>query len=168
MRTFNYPASRPNMTRAETWTIGHRTPYGMAFAPNGQLWVPGTWPGWRRQAEPDRAGKNYGWPLAGTGPTTTRVPVPTFENQPNLTRAVIQWMPAIGPGMLTFYRGAMFPQWNGSALAGGMTTKSLTRIVFDGKGGAVAAERWDIGFGVRDGEVGTRRRAVDFRRRSQQ
>jgi glucose/arabinose dehydrogenase len=55
--------------------------------------------------------------------------------------------------MLTFYRGAMFPQWNGSALAGGMATKSLTRIVFDGKGGATAVERWDMGFGVRDGQV---------------
>ena len=34
-----------------------------------------------------------------------------------------------------------------------MGSKSLTRIVFDGKGGAEAAERWDIGFGVRDAEV---------------
>ena len=33
IRTFNYPDSAPNMTRAETWTLGHRTPYGLAFAP---------------------------------------------------------------------------------------------------------------------------------------
>src|SRR5882724_229815 len=29
--TYTFPA--PNMTPAETWSIGHRTPYGMAFSP---------------------------------------------------------------------------------------------------------------------------------------
>ena len=153
VRTFTYPASRPNMTRAETWSIGHRTPYGMAFAPNGQLWVLEHGPGGGDKLNPIEPGKNYGWPLASYGPNYNKVPVPGFENQPGLTKPVIQWTPVIGPGMLTFYRGSMFPQWNGSALAGGMTSKSLTRIVFDGKGGAAAAERWDMGFGVRDGQV---------------
>ena len=23
---------------AETWTLGHRNPYGLAFAPDGRLW----------------------------------------------------------------------------------------------------------------------------------
>jgi len=153
VRTFTYPASAPNMTRAETWTLGHRTPYGLAFAPNGQLWELEHGPRGGDKLNLIERGKNYGWPLAGYAPNYNGVPVPTFENQPNLTKAVIQWTPVIAPGVLTFYRGSMFPQWNGSALAGGMGSKSLTRIVFDGKGGAEAAERWDIGFGVRDAEV---------------
>jgi aldose sugar dehydrogenase len=153
VRTFTYPDSAPNMTRAETWSMGHRTPYGMAFAPNGQLWELEHGPRGGDKLNLIEPGKNYGWPLAGYAPNYNGVPVPTFDSQPNLTRAVIQWTPVIAPGMLTFYRGSMFPQWNGSALAGGMGSKSLTRIVFDGKGGAEAAERWDIGFGVRDAEV---------------
>jgi len=153
VRTFTYPASAPNMTRAETWTLGHRTPYGLAFAPNGQLWELEHGPRGGDKLNLIERGKNYGWPLAGYAPNYNGVPVPTFDNQPNLTKAVIQWTPVIAPGVLTFYRGSMFPQWNGSALAGGMGSKSLTRIVFDGKGGAEAAERWDIGFGVRDAEV---------------
>jgi aldose sugar dehydrogenase len=153
VRTFTYPASAPNMTRAETWTMGHRTPYGLAFAPNGELWELEHGPRGGDKLNLIEPGKNYGWPLAGYAPNYNGVPVPTFDNQPNLTRAVIQWTPVIAPGMLTFYKGSMFPQWNGSALAGGMGSKSLTRIVFDGKGGAKAAERWDIGFGVRDAEV---------------
>jgi hypothetical protein len=153
VRTFTYPASAPNMTRAETWTLGHRTPYGLAFAPNGQLWELEHGPRGGDKLNLIERGKNYGWPLAGYAPNYNGVPVPTFDNQPNLTKAVIQWTPVIAPGVLTFYRGPMFPQWNGSALAGGMGSKSLTRIVFDGKGGAEAAERWDIGFGVRDAEV---------------
>jgi Raf kinase inhibitor-like YbhB/YbcL family protein len=44
----------------------------------------------------------------------------------------------------------MFAQWNGSALIGGMATESLTRITFDGNGGATPAERWSVGLRVRD------------------
>jgi hypothetical protein len=36
IRTYAFP--EPNMTPAETWTSGHRTPYGLAFAPDGKLW----------------------------------------------------------------------------------------------------------------------------------
>jgi glucose/arabinose dehydrogenase len=48
----------------------------------------------------------------------------------------------------------MFPQWNGSALMSGMSTMTINRITFDGKGGATAAERWDVGHRIRDVEVG--------------
>jgi len=67
---------------------------------------------------------------------------------------VIYWTPIIAPGSLTFYKGAMFPQWNGSALMGGMDSQSLFRITFDGKGGAKPAERWNVGKRIRDVEVG--------------
>jgi glucose/arabinose dehydrogenase len=70
-----------------------------------------------------------------------------------LTKPVIYWTPVIAPGNLVFYKGAMFPQWNGSALASGLVSKSITRITFDGKGGATPAERWDVGHRVRDVEV---------------
>jgi glucose/arabinose dehydrogenase len=39
-------------------------------------------------------------------------------------------------------------------LIGGMTSKTLNRITFDGKGGATPAERWDVGYRIRDVEVG--------------
>jgi glucose/arabinose dehydrogenase len=54
---------------------------------------------------------------------------------------VIYWTPIIAPGNLRFYNGAMFPQWRGSALTGGMETRTLNRITFDGNGGAKPAER---------------------------
>jgi glucose/arabinose dehydrogenase len=67
---------------------------------------------------------------------------------------VIYWTPIIAPGNMIFYKGAMFPQWNGSALMGGMDSKALFRITFDGKGGAKPAERWDVGKRIRDVEIG--------------
>ena len=35
-RTFTWPGV--NLTPAETWSSGHRNPYGLAFAPDGRLW----------------------------------------------------------------------------------------------------------------------------------
>ncbi len=37
-----------------------------------------------------------------------------------------------------------------TAIASGMASRSLTRITFDGKGGATVRERWSVPFGVRD------------------
>ena len=34
--TYKYPG--PNLAPAETWATGFRTPYGLAFAPDGRLW----------------------------------------------------------------------------------------------------------------------------------
>ena len=153
VRTFTYPASEPNQTVAETWSMGHRTPYGLAFAPNGQLWEMEHGPRGSDKLNLIQPGKDYGWPLAAYAPNYNGVPVPTFDGQPNLTRPVIQWTPVIAPGNLAFYKGNMFAGWNGSALISGMATKALVRVTFDGKGGATAVQRWDIGFGIRDVEV---------------
>jgi glucose/arabinose dehydrogenase len=150
VRTFNYTAADPNQTVAETWSKGHRTPYGLAFAPDGRLWELEHGPRGGDKLNLIQPGKNYGWPLASYAPNYDGVPVPSFDSQPNLTKPVIYWNPVIAPGDLVFYKGAMFPQWNGSAFATGMGSQSLTRITFDGKGGATAVERWAMGMPVRD------------------
>jgi mono/diheme cytochrome c family protein len=98
-------------------------------------------------------GKNYGWPLVSYGMNYNGVPIPSPDTRPDLTKPVIYWVPVIAPGNLMFYKGAMFPQWNGSAFASGLASKALIRITFDGKGGAQAVDRWDMGFRVRDVEV---------------
>ena len=78
------------------------------------------------------------------------VPIPSPDTRPDLAKPVIYWTPVIAPGSLTFYNGAMFPSWKGSALIGGLVTKTLSRITFDGKGGAAPAERWSVGEQIRD------------------
>ena len=110
-------------------------------------------------------GKNYGWPLVSYAINYNGVPIPSPDTRPDLAKPVIYWTPVIAPGNLTFYKGAMFPQWKGSALIGGMATQSLSRITFDGKGGATPAERWSVGHRIRDVEVASGRRGVDARGR---
>jgi glucose/arabinose dehydrogenase len=150
--TYTFPG--PNLTPAETWTTGHRTPYGLAFAPDGRLWELEHGPRGGDELNLIEPGKNYGWPLVSYGVNYNGVPIPSPDTRPDLTKPVIYWVPVIAPGNLTFYKGAMFPQWNGSALIGGMASQTISRITFDGKGGATAAERWSVGHRVRDVEVG--------------
>jgi glucose/arabinose dehydrogenase len=151
VRTYTFPG--PNLTPAETWASGFRTPYGLAFAPDGRLWELEHGPRGGDELNLIAPGKNYGWPLVSYGRNYNGVPIPSPDTRPDLTKPVIYWVPVIAPGNLMFYKGAMFPQWNGSALASGLASQALIRITFDGKGGARAVERWDIGHRVRDVEV---------------
>jgi aldose sugar dehydrogenase len=151
---FDYTFPGPNLTPAEVWTTGHRTPYGLAFAPDGRLWEAEHGPKGGDELNLIEPGKNYGWPLVSYAVNYDNVPIPSPDTRPDLTKPVIYWTPIIAPGSLTFYKGAMFPTWKGSALMGGMATLSLNRITFDGKGGAAPAERWTVGHRIRDVAVG--------------
>jgi len=148
-----YTVEGTNLAPAETWATGVRTPYGLAFGPDGRLWEVEHGPRGGDELNLIEPGKNYGWPLVSYAVNYNGVPIPSPDTRPDLTKPVIYWTPIIAPGNLTFYNGAMFPQWKGSALMGGMQTLSLNRITFDGKGGAKAAERWDVGHRIRDVEV---------------
>jgi glucose/arabinose dehydrogenase len=140
----------PNLTPSETWTTGHRTPYGLAFAPDGRLWELEHGPRGGDELNLIEPGKNYGWPLVSYATNYDGTPIPSPDTRADLTKPVIYWTPVIAPGSLTFYNGVMFPPWKGSALIGGLATKTLSRITFDGKGGATAAERWDVAHQIRD------------------
>jgi glucose/arabinose dehydrogenase len=149
--TYTYPG--PNTTPAETWTTGHRTPYGLAFGPDGRLWEVEHGPKGGDELNLIEPGKNYGWPLVAYAVNYNDTPIPHPDTRPDLQKPVIYWTPVIAPGSLTFYKGTMFSQWQGSALIGGMASRSLNRITFDGKGGAKTAERWDVGHRIRDTAV---------------
>jgi glucose/arabinose dehydrogenase len=95
-------------------------------------------------------GKNYGWPLVSYATNYNRTPIPHPDTRPDLTKPVIYWTPIIGPGNFMFYKGNLFKQWQGSALIGGLETQTLSRVTFDGKGGAKPAERWNVGHRIRD------------------
>jgi glucose/arabinose dehydrogenase len=146
----NYVFPGPNLTPAETWTTGHRTPYGLAFAPDGRLWEVEHGPRGGDQLNLIQPGENYGWPLARYAPNYDGVPVGKYEDHPGIAKPVLYWSPVIAPGNLMFYRGGkMFPQWNGSALVSGLATMSISRIVVSGAT-AKAAERWFVDHRIRD------------------
>jgi glucose/arabinose dehydrogenase len=151
VRTYTFAG--PNLTQAETWTSGHRTPYGLAFAPDGRLWELEHGPRGGDELNLLEPGKDYGWPLVSYAVNYNGVPIASPTTRSDLAEPVIYWTPVIAPGNMVFYNGAMFPQWKGSALISGLGSKALLRVTFDGKGGATPADRWDVGWRMRDVEV---------------
>jgi glucose/arabinose dehydrogenase len=150
-----YTFASENLTPAETWTMGHRTPYGLAFSPTGELWEVEHGPRGGDELNLIEKGKNYGWPLVCYAPNYSGIPIPNPDTRPDLAKPAIYWTPVVAPGNLMFYRGTQtFPQWNGNGFISGMGTRSINRIIFDGHGGAKAAERWDMGKRIRDVEEG--------------
>ena len=149
---YDYKFPGKNMTPAETWSMGHRTPYGLAFAPDGKLWEMEHGPRGGDELNLIEPGKNYGWPLVAFAQNYNGVPIPQPGTRPDLQLPVIYWNPIIAPGNITFYKGNVFPQWQGSILMGGMATMTLNRIVVDGAT-AKPAERWSVGHRIRDVEV---------------
>jgi glucose/arabinose dehydrogenase len=143
VRTYTFPGA--NLTPSETWSIGHRTPYGLAFSPDGKLWEVEHGPKGGDELNLIQPGKNYGWPLVSYATNYNGVPIPSPDTRPDLVKPVIYWTPIIAPGNIMFYTGNMFPALKGSALVGGLASHTINHIVFDGKGGAKPAERWDTG-----------------------
>ncbi|MDR2213250.1 MAG: PQQ-dependent sugar dehydrogenase [Pseudomonadales bacterium] len=146
--TYTFPS--PNLAREETWSSGHRTPYGLAFAPDGSLWEVEHGPRGGDELNRIEPGNNYGWPLASYSTNYNGVEIPSPDTRADLAKPVIYWTPVIAPGSLIFYSGAMFPAWEGSGLIGGMGSMTLNRFTLDGQGGATPQERWDVGKRVRD------------------
>jgi aldose sugar dehydrogenase len=146
-----YTFPGPNLTPAETWASGVRAPYGLAFSPTGELWEVEHGPRGGDELNLIEKGKNYGWPVVSYGVNYDRVPIPDHQAQPEFVKPVLYWTPVIAPGNLMFYRGKQtFPQWDGSGFVSGLASRALVRLEFDGKGGAKAVERWDIGKRIRD------------------
>ena len=146
--TFTY--SGPNLAPAEIWASGFRTPYGLLFSPDGRLWELEHGPRGGDELNLVEPGKNYGWPLTAYATNYNGVAIPSPDTRADLAKPVIYWTPVIAPGNMVVYKGAQFPQWNGSLLIGGMGSQSISRVTFDGKGGAAPAERWAVAKRIRD------------------
>jgi glucose/arabinose dehydrogenase len=147
--TYTFPG--PNLTPAETWASGVRAPYGLAFSPTGELWEMEHGPRGGDELNLIEKGKNYGWPEVSYGMNYDGVPIPSPDTRPEFAKPVLYWVPVIAPGNLMFYHGKKtFPQWDGSGFVSGLASHALVRIQFDGKRGAKAVERWDLGKRIRD------------------
>lgn len=66
---------------------------------------------------------------------------------------MISWTPVISPAGLMFYDGDLFADWKGSAFIGGLSSKSLVRVAFDGES-AREAQRFDMERRIREVEQG--------------
>jgi glucose/arabinose dehydrogenase len=139
----------PNLVPAETWTSGHRNPYGLAFAPDGRLWETEMGPKGGDELNLIEAGKNYGYPIVSNGDNYDGTPIPRHSTHPEFQAPALFWNPSISPAGLMFYDGKLWPQWKGSAFMGAMSGEALLRIEINGAT-ARKADQWDMGTRIRD------------------
>jgi glucose/arabinose dehydrogenase len=146
---------------AEIWSLGHRNPLGLAFDANGQLWNVEMGPRGGDELNLVKRGGNYGYPIVSNGDHYSGQSIPDHDTRPDLDAPAVSWNPVISPSSLLFYGGSEFPQWQGDAFIGGLSSQSLVRIEFGvGSGSAGAqgtareAERYRMGARIRAVEQG--------------
>src|SRR5436190_14094230 len=79
-----YTLEGKNLAPSETWTSGHRTPYGLAFAPDGRLWELEHGPRGGDELNLIEPGKNYGWPLVSYAVNYDGVPIDSPDTRSDL------------------------------------------------------------------------------------
>jgi glucose/arabinose dehydrogenase len=138
----------PNLTPAETWTLGHRNPYGLTFAADGRLWETEMGPQGGDELNLIVPGKNYGWPLVSQGKNYDDVPIPPHSSRPDFVPPKLYWVPSVSPTSLLIYSGNLFPQWNGDGLIGSLSGQALIHVRIRGDQ-ASKVEQWDMGHRIR-------------------
>jgi glucose/arabinose dehydrogenase len=143
------PMYKAGGVRAQTWSSGHRNPYGLAFARDGRLWEVEMGPKGGDEVNLIEPGKNYGYPLVSNGDNYSGKVIPDHPSRPDLAAPKLWWNPAISPGGMMIYSGALFPAWRGSMLISALSGKGLIRVKLDGAN-ATAGEQFDMGARIRD------------------
>jgi glucose/arabinose dehydrogenase len=138
----------PNLTPAETWTLGHRCQYGLAFAPDGRLWETEMGPRGGDELNLIERGRNYGWPLVSEGKNYDGVPIPHHSTRADIVPPKLYWVPSIAPTSLLIYSGNLFPQWKGDGFIGALAGKALIHVRIRGDQ-ASKLDQWDMGHRIR-------------------
>lgn len=133
---------------AQVWSLGHRNPLGIAFDANGQLWNDEMGPKGGDELNKVERGANYGYPIVSNGNHYDGRPIPDHDTRPEFNAPAVTWNPVISPSSLVFYSGAQFPDWQGDALIGGLSSQALVRVEFDGDR-AFEAARYPMGNRIR-------------------
>lgn len=118
---------------AQIWSLGHRNPLGMAFDPQGQLWVVEMGPKGGDELNRIVKGENYGYPIVSNGDHYSGLPIPDHHTHPEFKAPEIDWTPVISPSSLMIYTGNQFPLWQQKALISGLSSEAIIVVDLNAK-----------------------------------
>jgi glucose/arabinose dehydrogenase len=126
----------------EIWSIGHRNPQGIAFdQADHRLYTVEHGPKGGDELNAPEAGKNYGWPVITYGVDYDGSKIGIGTEAIGMEQPIYYWDPSIAPSSLIIYRGAMFPEWDGSFLVTALKFELIARLERDENGKIVSEER---------------------------
>lgn len=138
---------------AQIWSLGHRNPLGLAFAPDGTLWDSEMGPAGGDELNLVKRAANYGYPKVSNGSHYDGRDIPDHSPADGFAAPKSWWNPSISPGSLMIYSGSMFPLWKGDAFIGALGGEALIRVDLNGEN-AAKADAWDMNMRVREVEQG--------------
>lgn len=134
---------------------GIRNSQALAFHPEtGELWAVDHGPAGGDEINLIEAGNNYGWPFLTAGEDYSGAPIGVGTEHEGMTSAVHHFEETVAPSGLAFYRGDLFPKWEGDMLIGGLVSEALVRVRLEN--GEVVDEEWmlqDMGRRIRDVKI---------------
>jgi len=132
----------------EIWSLGHRNPLGIALDDEGRLWEIEMGPAGGDELNLIQRGANYGYPVVSNGEHYDGRPMPDHDTRPEFEAPKTWWTPVISPGDLMIYRGDLFADWRGDALAAGLSSQAIVRIRL-GEDSAEEVARYPMGARIR-------------------
>jgi glucose/arabinose dehydrogenase len=133
------PSDNPFVKREgakpEIWSLGHRSPQGLAFRPGtSELWLAEMGPRGGDELNLIRAGANYGWPVITFGKEYSGFPVGKgITKKEGMEQPVTYWVPSISMSGMAFYTADAFPKWKGNLFLAGLGSMQIRRLVLNGQ-----------------------------------
>jgi aldose sugar dehydrogenase len=143
------PFAEQGGVAAEVWSLGHRNPLGIDFDATGRLWAHEMGPAHGDELNLIERGANYGYPIVSNGDHYDGREIPAHDTRPEFSKPAMYWVPAISPAGFIIYKGERFGDWTGSGFIGGLSSRALVRVTFEGAT-AREAERFDMGKRIRE------------------
>ena len=118
----------PNAKKA-IYSYGHRNPQGMFKHPvTGEIWTNEHGPRGGDEINIIKKGKNYGWPKITYGINYSGTTITKNKSLPDMEQPLYYWLPSIAPSSFEYISSDIYPNWNGSLLAGALVFSQVERI----------------------------------------
>ncbi|MDA1019048.1 MAG: PQQ-dependent sugar dehydrogenase [Bacteroidetes bacterium] len=118
----------PNAKKA-IYSYGHRNPQGMFKHPiTGEIWTNEHGPRGGDEINIIKKGKNYGWPKITYGINYSGTTITKNKSLPDMEQPLYYWLPSIAPSSFEYISSDIYPNWNGSLIAGALVFSHIERI----------------------------------------
>lgn len=117
----------------EIFQIGVRNPQGITISPHdNKIYISQHGPRGGDNIGIVTFGGNFGWKDVAWGGreySGLKIGDKAFKNI--YDKPIISWVPSIGIGNISFYKGEKFPEWEGDLIVSATKTKLLARLIFN-------------------------------------